>query len=264
MDRYQQQHSFVWEYGSSLVDLAQPQPGERILDVGCGSGELTAALAERSGRRVVMGMDFDAQMVQQAQAQYPNLTFWQGNAANFTLPRDSSDNKNDDDDDTRVNVIFSNAALHWVQDAEAAVQCMARALQPGGRFVVEFGGKGNVQHIVRACQDVRAERHGVTCPNPWYFPSIAEYTTLLERHGIQVTRAELYDRPTLLQDGKNGLSNWIRMFGSQFLQGLESKDEIDEFLSLVSSRLEDKLFNGEQWTADYRRIRIIGKKVKDS
>ena len=248
VDRYQSQHSFVWEYGASLVDIAQPQAGERVLDVGCGSGELTHALAKRGS--AVMGMDADANMVRQAQAQYPDLEFWQGNAANFAL-------------DEQVDLIFSNAALHWVQNADNAVQCMAQALKPGGRFVAEFGGKGNVDQIVRACQDVLSEDYGVTCPNPWYFPSISEYSTLLERHGIEVTRAELYDRPTVLQDGKDGMSNWIRMFGSQFLDPLQSQKDISDFLTRVSSRLEPNLFDGEQWTADYRRIRVVGRKIED-
>ena len=146
---------------------------------------------------------------------------------------------------------------------KGAVECMARALKPGGRFVVEFGGKGNVDHIVRACQDVFRKHYNVVdCPNPWYFPSIAEYTTLLEQHGIEVTRADLYDRPTPLQDGNKGLSNWIRMFGGQFLEYLKSEDEIADFLARVSSQLETSpLYDGTQWTADYRRIRLVGQKL---
>ena len=227
--------------------------GERILDIGCGTGELTYALAQRAGHGgSVTGLDADAHMIQQAQTQYPQLHFVQDHVENFVWK-----------DKERVDLLFSNAALHWVHDAEAAVQCMARALKPGGRFVVEFGGQGNVEQIVQACQEVLQETKGMACSNPWYFPSIAQYTSLLERHGIQVTRAELYDRPTALDQGEDGMSNWIRMFGSKFLETMESEEEIASFLRHVSDRLRSKLYNGKNWTADYRRIRVIGRKVLD-
>lgn len=233
------------------MDIAKPLAGERILDVGCGTGELTYALAQIAGSANVMGMDADQNMVLQAQAQYPELRFFEGKAEDFAV-----------DDTLRVDLLFSNAALHWVHDSEAAVKCMAHALKPGGRFVAEFGGQGNVDKIVQACQYVLQETKGIACSNPWYFPSIAEYTCLLEQHGIEVTRAELYDRPTVLDDGTNGLSNWIRMFGAKFLEQLDSEVETSMFLHQVSDRLRSQLYSGKHWTADYRRIRIVGRKVK--
>jgi ubiquinone/menaquinone biosynthesis C-methylase UbiE len=89
--------------------------------------------------------------------------------------------------------------LHWVLDSETAVTSMSRILKPGGRFVVEFGGKGNLRTIVRAVNKVLS-MHGkeINDSNPWYFPSMGEYTSLLERHGIEVTDAILFDRPTTL------------------------------------------------------------------
>ena len=269
VDRYQSQHSFVWEYGAaSLLDIMlQPWPaGQRILDVGCGTGELTQALARRSPTAaVVMGMDADAGMVAKAQAQYPDLHFFQGDVRNFELTAASfhgdKDGKDNESEDCRVDLLFSNAALHWIPkpDAEDSVRCMVRAMKPGGRFVVEFGGKGNVGKIVQACQDVLRETRGIECPNPWYFPSVSEYTSLLERNEIEVTLAELYDRPTVLEDGEHGMSNWIRMFGCQLLEKLPSS-EVDAFLRQVEDRLRPQLFDGHQWTADYRRIRIVGQK----
>ena len=140
---------------------------------------------------------------------------------------------------------------------DQAVSCMAQAIQTGGRFVVEFGGKGNVEKIVKACQEVLLDKHGYQFECPWYFPSIAEFSTLLEGHGIEVLSAELFDRPTPLEDNKNGLSNWIRMFASQFFS-----DYLDDsFLEAVNDKLRADMFDGTQWMADYRRIRIIGRKV---
>lgn len=101
---------------------------------------------------------------------------------------------------------------------------------------------------------------------PWYFPSIAEFTSVLEKHGIEVTLAELYDRPTRLEHGEEGMRNWIRMFGDPFVVfAAESVDGDvafkEEFVRAVAEKLRPVLFDGEQWTADYRRIRIVGRKL---
>lgn len=232
------------------MDIAQPVAGERILDVGCGSGELTHALSLKAGSETVMGMDADRNMVQQAQTQYPELQFFQGDVRNFTL-----------EEDNRVDLLFSNAALHWVRDAEAAVRCMAEAMKPGGRLVVELGGKRNVDTIVRTCQNVLRETKLIDQQSPWYFPSLSEYASLLERYGIEVNLAELYDRPTILEDGEDGMSNWILMFGSHFLEELDSEEETQIFLQKVSDRLRPALYDGTQWIADYRRLRVLGRKL---
>jgi trans-aconitate methyltransferase len=162
-----------------------------------------------------MGMDADPAMVAQARKQFPEQTFFQGDIRNFVL-------------DEPVDVVFSNAALHWIppHEVEPAVASMAAALKPGGRFVAEFGGKDNVESIVRATLQVLNLTESAS---PWYFPSIANFTSILERHGIEVTTALLFDRPVLLQDGEDGLSNWLRMFGNKFFEDL-SQDEVARVL----------------------------------
>lgn len=242
VQRYQDEHSFVWEYGTSLIDLLKAKPGERILDIGCGSGELTAAISPKEVE--AMGMDSDPAMVKRAQEQFPELHFFQGDVRSFELEKP-------------VNAIFSNAALHWVppKDVARSVQAISNALAPGGRFVVEFGAKGNVQAIVEAVQD--------TVPgaeSPWYFPSISEYTTLLESNGIEVLSAMIFERPTPLVDTKDGVRNWLRMFGNSFFEGMEEGD-IDAALDQIQDKLRPKLYDGTKWVADYRRIRIVGKKM---
>ncbi|EKV01360.1 trans-aconitate methyltransferase [Leptolyngbya sp. PCC 7375] len=239
-DRYQNQHSFVWEYGAALIDLLSPQSGQHILDLGCGTGELTHALAETGA--VVSGIDSDAAMVAKAQQQYPQLSFAIADARNFVVAQP-------------VDGIFSNAALHWVKPPEQAVQAMANALKPGGKLVVEFGGKGNVQAIVGAVETVRQQKK--LCP--WYFPSIGEYAHLLESHGLDVTFAALIDRPTPLNDGAQGLANWLKMFGSNLFIGL-NETAIESVIQEVESLLRSQMYDGNQWIADYRRLRLVAVK----
>jgi trans-aconitate methyltransferase len=238
-ERYQTQHNFVFDYGSSLVDVLNPQPGERILDLGCGTGELTREIMQRGAN--VLGIDADAQMISQAKVQNPSIDFRVDDAQNFSL-------------DEPVDGVFSNAALHWVTEAERTVICISRTLKPGGRFVAEFGGRGNIARIASCLgRASSADR------NPWYFPSIAEYSSLLERHGFEVTFAQLYDRPTPLNEGDQGLRNWILMFGGSFLAGLTDKEK-ERIIKVAENELRPYLYKNGQWTADYRRIRVVAVK----
>ena len=264
MDLYQNRHSFVWEYGSSIVaDLLNPQPGETILDIGCGSGELTNQISESGPNIATIGIDADPNMIQRATEKFSNSKFYQADVTNLELL------DLDDELPSQVDAIFSNAALHWVKDEpEKAVSSMSKALKSGGRFVVEFGGKGNVHEIVSAALKVQGLDPDDSGNNPWYFPSIGEYSSILEQNKIEVLSATLYDRPTLLEDGKNGMKNWLLMFGDGLFSSKEYKPDTEkealineavEMLHSSSTTLYNKDEN--QWYADYRRIRIVGKKV---
>jgi SAM-dependent methyltransferase len=228
-----------------LIDLLDPQPGERILDVGCGSGELTNAIAQKGEAITTIGLDDNPLMVKRAQEMFPNTEYFQADVRNFEM------------DHGPVDAIFSNAALHWVKDADQAVEAMARALKPGGRFVVEFGGKGNVGRIVEASLQVLGRPMAA---NPWYFPGIGEHASILEAHDIEVVSASLYDRPTLLEDGDNGMRNWLKMFGGGLFQSMPEA-KLDGIVDEIVEKLRTDLYDGERWIADYRRIRIVGKKT---
>ena len=119
--------------------------------------------------------------------------------------------------------VFSNAALHWMTNAEAVVQGVARALKPGGRFVAEFGGHGNVAAIVTAMQAVGRRRGGdLSLAHPWYFPAPDVYQALLEKNGFTVKRIALIPRPVVL---KTGIEGWLMLFRKPFFQQYEDQAE---------------------------------------
>ncbi len=244
---YDASHAFVWEFGRDLLALLAPQPGEHILDAGCGTGHLTAGIAQAGAQ--VLGIDRSAAMIDQARANFPELRFETREIGDLSY-------------DAEFDAVFSNAVLHWVQPPEAAAAAMSRALKPGGRVVFEFGGHGNVRILVEAAY--RALRQlGVERPerlNPWYYPSIAEYSAVLESSGIEVTYALLFDRPTSLQDGERGLENWYRMFGSRLTEPLDDTQRAD-FFRLTAEYAAPYLLRDAKWTADYRRLRIAGRKI---
>jgi trans-aconitate methyltransferase len=244
---YDARHSFVWQRGADLIDLLDPQTGERILDLGCGTGHLTAQIAARSAE--VMGIDSSAEMIEEARKHYPALEFRVADARDFSLGYP-------------VDAIFSNAVLHWIQPAERVVSCVWKALKPGGRFVAEFGGKGNVQKLVNAfhCSLEALNANLEKDPNPWYTPSIGEYSTLLEKQGFDVTFAVLFDRLTPLEEGENGMRNWMKMFAGAFLAIVPAEGH-GRFMENVESMLRPDLFRNGTWHVDYRRLRVVARKM---
>jgi len=240
---YDSKHAFVWRYGAELIELLAPQRGERILDLGCGTGHLTHRLAE-SGARVI-GLDRSLAMLAEARKNYPDMQLVAADATRmaFAQPFDA---------------VFSNAALHWILDAERAVEFIASCLRPGGRFVAEFGGKGNLRTLQDGFGEALAAvgypegRHW----NPRYFPSIAEYSGLLERHGLAVRSAWLFDRLTPLEGGDEGMRNWIRQFESDRLERI-TPDKVSVLLEEAEKWLRPHLFRNGQWFADYVRLRVV-------
>lgn len=241
---YDQKHAFVFEYGKGLIPQLNPQPGELILDLGCGTGHLTQTIAE-SGSRVI-GIDSSPHMIEMARASHPELELLIADAHDFSFTEP-------------FDAIFSNASLHWIRPPESVVRCISASLKPGGRFVAEFGGKGNVATIITAVQQSFRELTHTEVDFGWYFPSIGGYATLLEHYGLAVKSAMLFERPTPLADGEMGLRTWIHMFGDRLFLNLP-----DALRQQVLERTEEKarphLFQGRQWFADYVRLRIVAYK----
>jgi trans-aconitate methyltransferase len=241
---YDQKHSFVFKYGEEVLALLNPQRGERILDVGCGTGHLTKLIAEAGAE--VVGIDSSLEMVEAARAAYPDINFVVVDAAefSFTEPFDA---------------VFSNAALHWVTEAEQAVVCMAQSLKQGGRFVAELGGKGNIAAITRAVRDAIWEVLQVKVEHDRYYPSVSEYSGVLERHGLLVRSAVLFDRPTKLEAGEQGLRNWIVMFDQGVMSNVPD-DKKEQVIRKVEDKTRCTLFADGYWFADYRRLRMVAYK----
>lgn len=237
---YTDTHSFVFEYGNDVLEWLAPQEGERILDLGCGTGHLIDQIAAAGAD--VVGLDNSTGMIKEARATHPECQFICGDARNVTFERP-------------FDAVFSNAALHWIQDQDAVLESVATALHPGGRFVAELGGTGNISAIVDATQSELTSR-GYEIEHPWYFPSIGEYATKLEAHGFEVQYATLFDRPTELAEGDDGLAAWLDMFGDSFLSPLSDREQ-REVISAVENRLRQDYFRNGTWIADYRRLRFV-------
>jgi len=239
---YDAKHAFVYQKAKGLVDLLAPVPGERILDLGCGTGALTAEIAARGAE--VLGIDRSEDMISQARKKFPALTFEARDARELRFHG-------------QFDAVFSNAVLHWIPEADQVIAGMARALRSGGRFVAEFGGKGNIQRLVAGFHRAFSalglrEPEGVS---PWFYPSIAEYSGLLEKHGLEVRTASLFDRPTVLEDGELGLRNWIRQFRRTFLEKI-GEPNAQHWIEEVERQCRSELFKNGSWELDYRRLRI--------
>jgi len=237
---YEKNAAFVHGLASGVLEWLNAQAGERILDLGCGDGQLTQRIAATGAR--VVGVDASAQMV--AAARSRGVLADEGNAEALPYPEKSFD------------AVFSNAALHWVRDHDAMIKQVRRVLKPGGRFVAEMGGHGNVAAIRVALIAVLARHgYGTLEDHVNYYPAVEAYRKRLSRHGFQVERVELIPRPTLL--AASGMEGWLRTFRSGVLAGLpESLRDtvVHETESLLAPALRDEAGN---WVADYVRLRFV-------
>lgn len=238
---YESDHAFVWKYGAELLPLLDPQPAERILDLGCGTGHLTAEIAATGSQ--TLGIDSSADMIGQARQNYPKLKFQLADARTFSV-------------DEPVDAVFSNAALHWIPEARPVAQALHRALKPGGRFVAEFGGKGNNAKVIAALKEAGASDPLLT----FYFPSIGEYAGLLESEGFEVRFATLFDRPTELEDPARGLEQWLLMFQQKALAAIPAESRGRAFRQ-IEDRVRPELFYDGKWHIDYRRIRVVAARI---
>jgi trans-aconitate methyltransferase len=240
-DRYARNARFVAELGQPVIALLAPQAGERILDLGCGDGALTRRLGEVGAS--VVGVDSSAEQVAAALAAGLDARVMSGEALAF---------------DHEFDAVFSNAALHWMRRPAAVIAGVWRALKPGGRFVGEMGGHGNVHHIKTALITA-LDRRGFdgNAAVPWYFPTPAEYGGLLETQGFRVHAIELIPRPTPLP---GDIVGWLETFAENFTRRVPAAERAG-FLNEVAAALRPHLCSADGvWSADYVRLRFAADK----
>jgi trans-aconitate methyltransferase len=234
---YLKHAGFVAELASPVLELLNPQKGERILDLGCGDGRLTKALQDFGC--VVKGVDYSEDFIKTAKANGLDAEVMDAHHLTFTNEFDA---------------VFSNAALHWMKQPEKVIAGVKRALKIKGRFVGEFGGYGNIQSILDALR-VALREHGLDLDsvNPWYFPKPDEYRALLEQANFRVDYLELIPRPTPLP---TDILGWLTVFAGDFTK-LFPKNEREAFLARVMQLTAPKLQQADgTWSVDYVRLRF--------
>jgi len=236
-DQYARNARFVADLGMPVVELLAPHAGERILDLGCGDGYLTAKLAAMGCS--VLGVDSSDAQVEAARSAGVEAEVATAQSLRF---------------EGEFDAVFSNATLHWVKEADVALAGALRALKPGGRFVAELGGEGCVARI-RAALAKALSKRGLDFDflNPWYFPSAEAYRERLQRGGFEVTTIALFPRPTTLP---GTMQDWLEVFARSFTAALEAKDRLAFLLEVQEDLRPDLCDEQGRWTADYTRLRF--------
>ena len=240
---YARNARFVSDLGAGVVELLAPQPGERILDLGCGDGALTEALV--AAGCAVVAVDGSAEQVAGARSRGLDAHVARAESLPFEAEFDA---------------VFSNAVLHWVRDADGVLRSVFRALKPGGRFVAEFGGAGNVRAIREAFSEAFARRGmNASAYDPWFFPSAEEYQLRLERHGFVVRMISLFARPTPLP---GDVADWLETFAQPLLGAVPPVDR-RALVEEVRDALRPHLYEPDRgWTADYVRLRFAAERPR--
>jgi trans-aconitate methyltransferase len=238
---YNNKHNFVTKYGEDLIGWLQPQVDERILDLGCGTGQLTSEIKNYGAE--IVGIDNSAEMIKKAKAAYPGMQFEIKDATNFLFSE-------------KFDAVFSNAVLHWVNQPARVIKCVYNCLVPGGRFVLEMGGRNNIKIIANAVKRAMISEglENALAGEFWYFPSVAEYTALLEARGFTVRQVLYFDRETELI-GEDGMANWIEMFWDFFFKNI-SPQQVATVTAKAVEYLRETNYKDGKWYADYVRLRV--------
>lgn len=244
-EKYTEDFDFVHKYGESVMDLMGVEDKSFVVDLGCGNGALTKKLSERGFE--VLGIDPSIDMINIAKNAHKDLNFKLDDALEFKLSK-------------KADAIFSNAVMHWIdaENQEKAIENIASQLKIGGEFVCEFGGKGCAE-LVHSALEKSFNKRGLIYPRVFYFPTIGQYSPLLEKYGLRVEYAVLFDRPTP-QKTENGLEDWVKMFVRKPFENIDSDTE-KEIIEEVVIDLKDELYIKDTWFIDYVRIRIKARKI---
>lgn len=238
-DAYANKAGFVARLGGGVLDLLDPQADERVLDLGCGDGTLTQQLVDRGCS--VVAVDSSAEMIAAAKARGLDARVVDGQALDFHAEFDA---------------VFSSATLHWIPKPERVIAGVWQALKPGGRFVAEFGGAGNVASITHALEAALTKR-GLPARNPWYFPTVEAYRALLAQRGFAVDEIFAFERPTLLPGDVGG---WLEVFGNAWLYVAPQAERAAIITELVDALRPQLRRDDGTWIADYVRLRFAARR----
>lgn len=240
---YNQKHAFVAEYGKELLSYVPDNMEQAILDVGCGTGTLTARLAKLGAR--VVGIDNSKEMITQAENILPEVEFYVCDVLKMPFAEE-------------FDVVFSNAVFHWIKDHDALLKAIYEVMKKNGKLICELVANQNIAKIESAFAMACAEA-GMDYHSEFNFPDVKTFSGLLKKNGFKIELIYDFDRPTLLSDGKLGLRNWMRQFFASYLKTLSS-----EAWENIVRRVEDltrcELWKGCEWCADYRRLRVVAYK----
>ena len=238
VEDYNKNAYYVYQYGQDLLKLLAPKPKEYILDLGCGNGVLTEQISLRGSN--VIGIDASKEMVLAARTRGVETHTMEAEEINYH---------------NKFDAVFSNAALHWMKDADKILKNVYRSLKKRGRFCAEMGGEGNVQTITSQIY-LQLPKLGLNGDsyNPWYFPNKKEVSQKLKNAGFHIKQIEAFDRLTPLP---TDIAGWLRTFAKPFLIDVP-KDKQEEFINTVKDNVSDNLQNEKgEWFADYVRLRFL-------
>ncbi len=233
---------FVAKFQDDLIELLKPVKGEKILDLGCGTGNLSRELLSRGV--YVTSVDSTPSMVKAAMASGVDAIL--ADEATF-------------ESDKKFDAIVSNFALHWIDDQFSFFKSANKLLRIGGRLAVECGGSGCVR-IIREGLKLALQSRGLDYKsrNPWKFPGLDETVAVLESHGFRVQSIGRYNCPI---DLSHGIRLWLEVFAESHVEGM-SAEEKNSFYEDVEEYCLPMLYDKktQAWTADYVRLRFLATK----
>jgi trans-aconitate 2-methyltransferase len=218
------------QWARELIQKINLSGREHVLDIGCGDGTVTAAIAECVPGGSVLGIDRSPEMIRFAreefpQDKYPNLSFAKGDAQTLGFSGE-------------FDLVFSNAALHWVYEQGPVLAGIARALKGGGRMIVQMGGKGNAAQIYDALDILLAEpewgRYFGDFSFRYGFFSPSEYQPWLETAGLLPVRVELIQK-VMVCPTRDGFCGWFRTTWLPYLERVPEARR-GEFVDALADR----------------------------
>jgi trans-aconitate 2-methyltransferase len=247
---YEKSSSAQYEWAMKLISRLKVAEDERILDIGCGDGRITARLAALVPKGEVVGIDLSPEMRDFAKERfpkgdYPNLSFMPGDASGLDFQEE-------------FDLVVSFACLHWVKDQLPVLEGIRRSLRRGGRVLLQFGGKGNAAALLDVTEELtKSEKRsdyfrGFQFPYHFYGPE--EYRVWLAQAGLQCIRAELVQKD-MVHQGKDGLEGIIRVTWLPYLERLPESLR-QEFVEEVARRYLERYPLDGQGRAHVRMMRL--------